>query len=131
MNTAILSLTGVYIAYPTSPALKSINRAKHYMAAVNDRHTKVGVTYCSFQSRRSCYLANFDNEIEFVPVAAMDPEDLPYAHLLILEAVGTFYDRVGDAREWFKTAHRQRITGIVVDTLNEHGIKFRLVCESV
>ena len=128
MTSAILNLTGIYIAYPTSPALKPINRVTHGQAEVNDRYTNVGVTYCSFLSRRSCYLANFDDEVEFLPVVAVEPEHLTYAHELVLEAVGTCYDRVGHAREWFQTAHRQRIIGIIVDTLNEHGIEFSLVC---
>jgi hypothetical protein len=36
---------------------------------VNDQHTKVGIAKNSFASRRKGYIGNFDNEVEFIPIA--------------------------------------------------------------
>lgn len=127
MDPAIYALTGMYIAYPTSPVLKSIYRTKNYKTEVNDQHTKVGKARNSFHSRRGGYLSNFDNEVEFVPVVAIDREKLDHAEQLILKAVITHYKRVGRAREWFQTADRERIIGIITKTLNEHGVDYRFI----
>ena len=127
MNPEILDLTGIYIVYPTSPALKSINRAEQYGTQVNDRHTKIGEAHLSFQSRRGGYLINFDQEVEFLPVAAIEPECLDHAGQLILQAVRIHYATVGHSPQWFQTAHRERIIGIIADTLAGSGIQFRLL----
>ena len=127
MNLEILDLTGLYIVHPTSPAMKSINRARQYRTKVNDRHTKIGKAHLSFQSCRGGYLINFDQEVEFLPVAAIDRECLDYAGQLVLQAVCTHYATVGHSPQWFQTAHRQRVIGIIADALAESEIEFRLL----
>ena len=121
MELDIEGKTGVYIAYPTSPILKSIYRPKNYKIMVNDQHTKVGIAKDSFASRRKGYVGNFDNEVEFIPIAVVPLEQLIEAERHILSAVRNKYTRVGRAREWFNTPERQRIVEIVVATLATSG----------
>ena len=98
MELDIEGKTGVYIAYPTSPILKSIYRPKNYKIMVNDQHTKVGIAKDSFASRRKGYVGNFDNEVEFIPIAVVPLEQLIEAERHILSAVRNKYTRVGCAR---------------------------------
>ena len=127
MELAIFDRTGVYIAYPTSPAFKSIYRAKNYKTQVNDQHTKVGKAQDSFKSRKNCYLRNFDNETEFLPIALIDWGLLKLAEKLILGAVGTHFSKVGRAHEWFQTTDRKKILEIIARTLTESDIEHELI----
>jgi hypothetical protein len=117
MEIDVEGKTGIYIAYPTSPILKSIYRPKNYKTMVNDQHTKVGIAKDSFASRRKGYVGNFDNEVEFIPIAIVPLGDLIEAENLILGKICNEFTRVGRAREWFNTSEHQRIVEIVVSTL--------------
>ncbi len=127
MNENMLDRTGVYIAYPTSPILKSIYRPKNYKTKVNDQHTKIGIARDSFRSRKSGYLGNFDNEVEFIPVVLVDREFLNAVEKLIIEALCSNFPRVGKAREWFCASDRRRISEIIAKTLLESGIKHEYI----
>jgi len=128
MDENTLNRTGVYIAYPTSPILKSIYRPKNYKTKVNDQHTKVGIASDSFRSRKSSYLGNFDNEVKFIPVVFVDREFLDAVEKLIITVLWSNFSRVGRAREWFCTSDRQRISDIIAKTLVDSGIKHEFVC---
>ena len=123
MENDIDGKTGVYIAYPTSPILKSIYRPKNYKTMVNDQHTKVGIAKDSFASRRKGYVGNFDNEVEFIPIAVVPMEQLIEAENYILDEIRKEYTRVGRAREWFNTSEHQRIVEIVIATLASSGVE--------
>lgn len=128
MDENTLIRTGVYIAYPTSPILKSIYRPKNYKTKVNDQHTKVGIASDSFRSRKCSYLGNFDNEVEFIPVVFVDREFLDAVEKLIITVLWSNFSRVGRSREWFCTSDRRRISDIIAKTLVDSGIKHELVC---
>ena len=127
MDIATLDRPGVYIAYPMSPLLKSISHTGDYKAKVNDQHTKVGKTEDSFISREKAYMKDFDNEVEFVPVALSDRVLLKCAEKLILDAVGTDFSKVKGTSEWFLTSNRRKIAKIIARTLIESGIEHELV----
>jgi len=114
--------TGIYIAYPTSPLLKSIYRPGSYKTKVNDQHTKVGIATKSFASRRKVYFDNFDNEVEFIPITIISSDQLKKAEQLILVEIKRKYKKVGRSREWFNTPKRQEIVEIIISTLAESGI---------
>ena len=122
MEVGFEQRTGIYIAHPTSPVLKSIYRPKNYKTTVNNQHTKVGIAKKSFASRRKGYVDNFDNEVEFIPITLIPLEQLVKAEHLILNAIHKKYKKVGRSREWFNTSMRQEIAGIIIATLDESGI---------
>jgi len=124
---AIEQQTGVYIAYPTSSLLKSIYRPGKYKTMVNDQHTKVGIAKSSFASRRKVYVDNFDNEVEFIPIAIVPLKQLVEAERLVLSAIHQKYTKVGRAREWFNTSERQEIVEIIGATLAKSGIKYERI----
>lgn len=121
MNISHENKTGIYIAYPTSSAMKSIYRPKNYKTMVNDRHTKVGIAKDSFASRRKGYVGNFDNEVNFIPIAIVPREQLGEAERYIIHAIHKNYERVGRAREWFDTSDHEKIVEIIFANLNEGG----------
>ena len=123
MNDEVYAKTGVYIAYPTSSVLKSIYKPKNYKTKVNDQHTKIGIAKDCFHSRRKGYLGNFNNEVEFIPIALIDARHLEHAEKLIICAISIEFAKVGRAREWFNTANRQRISEIINSTLSASGIE--------
>ena len=127
MDENTLNRRGVYIAYPTSPILKSIYRPKNYKTEVNDQHTKVGIARDSFRSRKSGYLGNFDNEVEFIPVVFVDREFLDAVEKLIIKVLCSNFSRVGRAREWFCTSDRRKTSDIIAKTLVDSGIKHEFV----
>ena len=126
MDENMLNRTGVYIAYPTSPTLKSIYRPKNYKTKVNDQHTKIGIAKNNFKSRKSDYLGNFDNEVEFMPVVLIAPEFLEAIEKSIVSVLCSNFRRVGRT-EWFCTTDRRRISEIIVKTLVESGIEHEYV----
>lgn len=46
---------------------------------VNDQHTKVGITKKSFASRCKGYIDNFDNKVNFIPLAIVPSDQLDEA----------------------------------------------------
>ena len=118
-----LDKTGIYIAYPTSPVLKSIHKAKNYKTKVNNQHTKVGKAKNSFRSRQGGYIKDFDNEVVFKPIVVIEPNLLKEAEDAIKANIKHHYHTVGNAREWFDTADRTRIIDIILQTVAELGIK--------
>lgn len=127
MKMSIEGMTGIYMAYPTSPILESIYRPKNYKTQVNDQHTKIGIAKESFKSRESGYLSNFDNEIKFIPLAIVKNEELVSVEKEILLALKNEFSRVGRAREWFSTSDHNRVASIVSSTLHKTGVKFEHV----
>jgi len=127
MDDEINTKTGIYIAYPTSPELKSIYRPKNYKTKVNNQHTKVGIAKDNFNSRKKDYLANFDNEVEFYPIVLVEIEHIDYAESLVISAIKLEFKKVGRAREWFDTSNRQRVSEIILSTLSGSGIECEFV----
>lgn len=119
--------TGIYIAYPTSPVLKSIYKAGNYKTMVNNQHTKIGKAQTSFHTRSKDYLGNFDNEAEFIPMALIDEKDLEHAESMILSEINGEFSRVGHAKEWFNTLNRKRISDIIFSTLTTSGIEYESI----
>ena len=130
MTTCIDEQTGIYIAYPTTDTLKSIYRPKNYKTEVNNQHTKVGIAKESFQARKTGYTSNFDNEVEFHPIAIIDRAYLEEAESKIIAAICKEFGRVGRAREWFCTSDHKRIVDIIIDSLSASGIKHELLWAS-
>ena len=95
-----MNKTGIYIAIPTSNTLKSIYRAQNYKTQVNNEHLKIGITKDSFQSRSKCYYDNFDNEVEFIPLVAINRDVLKEVEAKVLAQIKIEFNRVGRAREW-------------------------------
>ena len=120
--------TGIYIAYPMSPVLKSIYPPKNYKTQVNDQHTKVGKAEC-FKSRKKEYLTSFHNEVTFIPIARVPRKQLELAEEKILDAVHDCFKRVGRAKEWFKTTDRERIAKIIEETLSACCIPHELISQ--
>jgi len=87
--------------------LKSIYRPKNYKTRVNDKHTKIGIAKDSFNARSKGYYSNFDNEVIFTPVAIVEKESLEQIEKEILRQIEFEFERVGRAREWFKTTDRK------------------------
>ena len=119
----ILHRTGIYLAYPTSTILKSIYPPKKYKTRVNDQHTMVGIARNSFLSRKRNYMRDFDNEIEFVPVALIGMAFLVSAEEAVIEALRSHFSRVGRSKEWFMTSDRRKVFEIIVMTLKKSGIE--------
>ena len=120
--------TGIYLAFPTSSVLKSIYRPKNYTTMVNDQHTKVGIAKDSFSSRSRGYLSNFDDEVDFQPLALIDDvEELIAAEKVVLANLRAEYLRVGRAREWFATNDHERVVEIVIAALERSGIQYQPV----
>ena len=119
--------TGIYIARPTSAVLKSIYRAKNYKTKVNKEHLKIGITKDSFQSRSKCYYDNFDNEVEFIPLVAINRDVLKEVENKVLAQIKIEFNRVGRAREWFDTNDKNRIISILINTLEEENVKFKFI----
>lgn len=119
--------TGIYIAYPTSPILKSIYQVKNYRTQVNHQHTKVGIAKGSFSARKKGYVKNFDEEVDFIPIAIIDYEYLKYAETRVILAVSSEFSKVGRAQEWFNTSDRQRISEIIAHTLMSSDIEHLFV----
>lgn len=114
--------TGIYIAFPTSRVMKSIYRPKNYKTLVNDQHTKVGITKKSFASRRKGYVDNFDNHVNFIPLAIVHHDQLDVAESAVLGAINEKYKRVGRAREWFHTHEHNDLIELVFATLKAQNI---------
>jgi hypothetical protein len=127
LNYQVLKQTGIYIAYPTTPELKSIYRPKNYKTMVNDQHTKIGIAKDSFNSRAKGYYGNFDNEVVFIPLVIIDIKHLELIEKTILSEIKTEFARVGRAREWFNTINRERIIEIVFCTLKLSGIEYERI----
>ena len=127
MNEEIYSKTGIYIAYPTSPVLKSIYKAGNYKTMVNDQHTKVGKAERSFSDRRDEYFSNFGSEAEFIPIAIIEREHVVVAEELIKHAIKIEFSRIGYAHEWFDTVDRDRIREIVIYTLATSEIEYEII----
>ncbi len=123
----ILENTGIYIVYPTSSTLKSIYKSKDYKTKVNDQHVKVGIAKESFRSRKSGYLGNFDNEVEFLPFILMRQEFLENAEKKVIAAICTKFSRVGYSREWFNTTNIQEVAKIIAKTLLENNIEHECI----
>ena len=119
--------TGIYIARPTSAVLKSIYRAKNYKTKVNKEHLKIGITKDSFQSRSKCYYDNFDDEVEFIPLVAINRDVLKDVENKVLIQIKEEFKTVGKAREWFNTNDKNRIISILMNTLEEENVKFELI----
>ena len=127
MNEEMFKKTGIYIAYPTSPVLKSIYKAGGYKTKVNDQHTKVGIAKDSFKSRSKSYLGNFDNEVVFIPMVFVDKRHLKRAEDMLLSEIELEFCKVGHAREWFDTLNRKRISDLVFSTLATSGIEYKTI----
>ena len=119
--------TGIYIAIPTSAVLKSIYRAQNYKTEVNNEHLKIGITKDSFQSRSKCYYDNFDNEVEFIPLVAINRDVLKEVEAKVLAQIKIEFNRVGRAREWFDTNDKQRIIKILISTLCKENVEYELL----
>ena len=72
---------------------------------VNDQHTKVGITKKSFASRCKGYIDNFDNKVNFIPLAIVPSDQLDEAEDLILGVLRKKYTKVGRSRERLKLHH--------------------------
>jgi len=118
---------GIYIAFPTSRVMKSIYRPKNYKTMVNEQHTKVGITKNSFKSRRKGYIDNFDNQVNFIPIAIVHPDQLNKAETSILAVIREKYKRVGRAREWFHTQNRDDLVELILTTLAASDIEHKLI----
>jgi len=119
--------TGIYIAYPTTPELKSIYRPKSYKTMVNERHTKAGIAKESFGSREKGYVDNFDGEVVFRPIAVIAVENLKPAEDVVLSALKAEFKRVGRSREWFATSNHERVIDIITATLAGSSIRHDLI----
>ena len=119
--------TGIYIAIPTSAVLKSIYRAQNYKTEVNNEHLKIGITKDSFQSRSKCYYDNFDNEVEFIPLVAINRDVLKEVEAKVLAQIKIEFNRMGRAREWFDTNDKNRIISILINTLEKENVKFKFI----
>lgn len=118
-------MTGIYMAYPTSPLLKSVCRPRGYKSLVNDQYTKVGIAKISFRSRERRYKSNFDDEVEFVPLAIIGGEELERIEKPVLAAIAKEFEKVSRARQWFHTNNRCRVADIVSTTLRRSNVEFR------
>ena len=119
--------TGIYIATPTSNTLKSIYRAQNYKTQVNNEHLKIGITKDSFQLRSKCYYDNFDNEVDFIPLVAIDRNKLKEIENKVLNRIKDEFTRVGRAREWFDTNNKARIISILISTLNHENVEYEFL----
>jgi hypothetical protein len=108
---------GIYLAYPTSPALKPIYPG--YKTLVNDRHTKVGKVESGFSDGQRRYLEVFDGEVCFRPLREVPLERLRQVEKRVLRELAERYKRVGRAREWFDTDDREAVASLVVSTIEE------------
>ncbi len=122
-----LDKTGIYVAYPTSPVLKSIHKAKNYKTKVNSQHTKIGKAKVSFRSRQRSYVNDFDNEVVFKPIVVIAPHLLDDVEDSIRKNIDLEYRRAGNARDWFETDNRERIIEIIMQTMATLGIQYERV----
>lgn len=129
MSKSACHQTGVYIAYPASPILKSINKLKNNKIMVNDQHTKLGIANDSFLSCKKEYLENFDNEVDFIPVATIGSEHLEHIEAQIISAIQSEFQKVGQTNEWFDTSDHQRILEIISNTLAASGIEYQYIAK--
>jgi len=126
--SSILSNTGIYIAFPTTPVLKSIYRPKNYKTKVSSKHTKVGIAKDSFDARSKGYHSNFDNEVIFTPLTIIEDIDaLITVEQYVLSQIASEFKRVGRAREWFNTDNHKRIKEIVAQSLSNSGVHHQYV----
>ena len=95
----------------------------NYKTKVNHSHTKVGIAKDSFNARKKSYLRDFDNEVEFIPVAIIPERNLEQIEKIILEKIKKRYSKVGYATEWFDTDNRDKILQLISQTLTENNIK--------
>jgi hypothetical protein len=119
--------TGVYIAYPASPVLKSINKSNNHTTMVNDQHTKLGISKGSFLNNKKEHRDNFDNEVDFIPVATIGSEYLGHIEAQIISAIQSEFQKVEQTNEWFDTSDRQRILEIISNTLATSGIEYQYI----
>ena len=124
----ILDRTGIYIAFLTSPSLKSIYPPKNYKAKVNNQHTNVGITKDSFRARKRDYLKSFDNEVEFIPVAIVYHE-LESVSVKIISKLYSKFSRVGNALKWFHTSDRRKVIEIILQTLAENNVEHKKIVD--
>lgn len=103
--------TGVYIAFPTTAELKPTYRG--HKSQVNNRHTKVGITIKSFESREREYRVTFGGEVEFIPLVEVPSEQLKELEKVLLMKVREHYRTVGSTKEWFDTDDRKTLMVIV------------------
>lgn len=106
---------GIYLAYPTTPQLKRIDR--NLKTHVNHSHTKVGKTSASFKAHQAYYEKVFDRDIKFEPLAEVPQERMAEVEQEVLSRLGARYSRVGQAREWFDTNDRETVASIVRDAV--------------
>jgi hypothetical protein len=119
--------TGVYIAYPASQTLKSIDKTKNHKTMVNDQNTRLGIANDSFLSCKKWHLENFDNEVDFIPVATIGSEYLGHIEAQIISAIQSEFQKVEQTNEWFDTSDRQRILEIISNTLATSGIEYQYI----
>lgn len=103
--------TGVYIAYPTSSELKPTYRG--HKSQVNNRHTKVGITVKSFESREREYRVTFGGEVEFIPLVEVPAVKLKELEKVLIMKVREHFQTVGSTKEWFDTDDRETLMAIV------------------
>ena len=111
MNTIDRSSPGVYLAYPTTEALKATYYG--HRTFVNLAHTKVGIASVSLGSREAEYMRYFNREIVFQPLLQLHSAELRQFERQLLLQMNRRYTRSGRAREWFATSDRASIIQLV------------------
>jgi hypothetical protein len=127
MNPSIANLQGVYLAYPTSPELKSIYKAKDYKTKVNNQHTKIGKADSSFANAMSRYTSSFDGEIKFVPIASVDKQAIEIVEASIKKEMNSRFKRLGRAREWFDTDDRKQVRDVILQVIINAGVSYTVL----
>lgn len=96
---------------------------------VNDQHTKLGIANNSFIRHKKEHLANFDNEVDFIPVAIIATEHLERIEVQIKTAMHRGFEKVEQTNEWFDTSDRQRILEIISKTLAASGMEYQYIAK--
>ena len=81
----------------------------------------------AFLAVKKGYLENFDNEVDFIPVATIGSEHLGHIEAQIISAIQSEFQKVEQTNEWFDTSDRQRILEIISNTLATSGIEYQYI----
>lgn len=108
--------TGVYIAYPRSEKFKVAHTGPGTL--VNCRHTKIGFATDSFHSSAANYRKAFSNQVKFIPLVEVAPQDLLNLEKKVMSAMTKRFEQVGASHYWFNTQDRAAIIALVYDLLS-------------
>lgn len=108
--------TGVYIAYPRREKFRVAHTGPGTL--VNCRHTKIGFATDSFHSSAANYRKVFNNQVKFIPLAEVAPQELSQLEKKVMSAMKKRFEQVGASHYWFNTQDRAAIIALVYGLLS-------------